>query len=179
MAPPIPFAFRIQPNLDPAEALSSDDSHVWIAELPAEGLRVTGALPVRLIRTGCRIFTQSFEAFSAHTDKAGAYMTRMEVAGGGATLLATFNHLATAVRRCAPFLGSWEVVYNEDESAQAFAVSLFFGQDAVFHFSTTMAMGWTTQCVSALPTCVQSKGSRWPSLTSNCPRWTPLPSLRA
>lgn len=55
MAPPIPFAFRIQPNLDPAEALSSDDSHVWIAELPAEGLRVTGALPVRLIRTGCRV----------------------------------------------------------------------------------------------------------------------------
>jgi hypothetical protein len=57
------------------------------------------------------------------------------VAGEGTTLLASFNHLATAVRRCAPFLGSWDVVYNEDESAQAFAVSLVFGDDARFEFT--------------------------------------------
>ncbi|KZN84661.1 hypothetical protein EN45_088020 [Penicillium chrysogenum] len=108
MAPPIRFALRVRPNLDPAEDLLSDESNVWIAEMPAEELSEAKALPVRLIRTVHRVssldavtlaklgvytsakhaqlYTQSSEAFSMHTDEAGAYPKRMEVAGGGATL---------------------------------------------------------------------------------------------
>jgi hypothetical protein len=37
---PIRFAFRVRPNLDPAEDLLSDESHVCIAEMPAEELSV-------------------------------------------------------------------------------------------------------------------------------------------
>ncbi|KAF3019967.1 hypothetical protein E8E15_005883 [Penicillium rubens] len=111
MAPPIRFALRVRPNLDPAEDLLSDESNVWIAEMPAEELSEAKALPVRLIRTVHRVssldavtlaklgvytsakhaqlYTQSSEAFSMHTDEAGAYPKRMEVAGGGATLFVT------------------------------------------------------------------------------------------
>lgn len=55
---------------------------------------------------------------------------------------ATFNHLATAIRRCAPRLQSWEVADSEDDPPQAFDVVITYGEGAAFKFTTgTMTLG--------------------------------------
>lgn len=168
MAPPIRFALRVRPNLDPAEDLLSDESNVWIAEMPAEELSEAKALPVRLIRTVHRVssldavtlaklgvytsakhaqlYTQSSEAFSMHTDEAGAYPKRMEVAGGGATLFVTLITLPLPSGAVPRFWarGIWSVMRMSWPKLIPYTVSFshfLFGPDVVFQFSTTIAIG--------------------------------------